>query len=133
MFKVPLSEADKWPHAEDGNMIIPKSKEDKVLDPTDKTCPGYINTQTPWWDGSQIYGTTEEITSTLRTKHPDGKLELTTEGKESFLPRDPKTGLPITGLQNNWWIGLELLTTLFAKEHNALCDMFRLKHPTWTG
>lgn len=114
-------------------MIIPKSKQDEILDPSDKVCPGYINTQTPWWDGSQIYGATEKITDELRSKHPDGKLLLSKDGTESFLPRDPKTGLPETGLNNNWWTGLEILTTLFALEHNQLCEMFRKKHPDWTG
>lgn len=131
---MPLPPNDSgWSAAKNGEMIIPKSKTDEILDPSDKVCPGYINTQTPWWDGSQIYGADEKITSELRNKHPDGKLSLTENGKESFLPRDPKTGLPLTGLNNNWWIGLELLTTLFAKEHNALCTMFREKHPDWTG
>lgn len=133
-FKVPIPPNDSgWKTAEDGNMIIPKSKVDHVLDPSDNVCPGYINTQTPWWDGSQIYGADETITSKLRSKHPDGKLTLTENGKESFLPRDPDTGLPLTGLNNNWWVGLELLTTLFAKEHNALCTMLREKHPDWSG
>lgn len=80
-----------------------------------------------------MYGSTEAVTQELRTKHPDGKLTLTEEKKEAFLPRDPTTGLPLTGFNNNWWIGLEILHTLFALEHNAICDMFRSHHPDWSG
>ena len=114
-------------------MAVPKSVPDKVLDPTDRKCPGYINTQTPWWDGSQLYGTTEEMTAAIRKGVPDGKLALDGGKMEAFLPRDGGTGLPLTGFNNNWWIALEILHTLFALEHNAVCDMFREKHPDWTG
>lgn len=83
-------------------MTVPKSQPDKVLDASDVQCPGYRNTNTPWWDGSQLYGSSETITRELRTKYPDGKLTLTEDKKEAFLPRDPKTGLPLTGFNNNW-------------------------------
>src|SRR4051794_36051118 len=105
-------------------MTLPKSKQDDVLDASDVKCPGYKNQSTAWWDGSQIYGSTEALTKELRTKRPDGKLELTRHGTESLLPRD-QDGKPRTGFNSNWWIGLEILHTLFALEHNALCDMFR--------
>ena len=116
-------------------MVIPQSKEDdnKKDDPLDKACPHYANENTPWWDGSQIYGGNEAATRKLRVEaSDDGKLQLTSDKKASFLPRD-KDGLPLTGFANNWWIGLELLHTLFALEHNAICDMFRQKYPAWTG
>lgn len=113
-------------------MQLPKTKPDDVLNPIDKTCPGYKNTNTAWWDSSQIYGSSEEITQTLRTRHKDGHLHLTHEGKAAFLPRD-KDGNPLTGFNNNWWIGMEMLHTLFALEHNAICDVLRGTYPTWTG
>jgi len=117
-------------------MSLPKTKTDEispeVRDPSDDHCPGYRNLNTPWWDGSQIYGSSESVTEGLRTKRPDGKLELTERGTEAFLPRD-KDGNPQTGFFNNWWIGMEILHTLFALEHNSLCDMFRKAYPDWTG
>ena len=30
-----------------------------------------------------------------------------------------------------WWVGLAMLHTLFAREHNAICDHLRLSHPDW--
>lgn len=114
-------------------MAVPKSVPDKVLDASDKHCPGYINSQTPWWDGSQLYGVSEDMTSAIRKGIPDGKLALDQGKMEAFLPRDGETGLPLTGFNNNWWIGLEILHTLFALEHNSVCNMLREKHPDWTG
>ncbi len=51
-------------------------------------------------------------------KHPDGKLLLTERDGSSFLSRDD-LGNPLTGFFNNWWIGLEILHTLFALESNT--------------
>ena len=44
---------------------------------------------------------------------------------------DPDTGLELTGFTDNGWIGLSMLHSLFAKEHNTLCDMLKGKHPDW--
>ena len=113
-------------------MTLPKSQPDEVLDKSDIQCPGYKNANTPWWDGSQIYGSNEATTKSLRANHPDGKLALGDRGTAEFLPRDAD-GNPETGFKENWWIGMEMLHTLFAKEHNAICEMLRAKHADWTG
>lgn len=97
------------------------------VDPTRK--PGepqaHINEVTSWWDGSQIYGSDVKTTQALRS-HKQGKLKV-----------DPKTGnLPVledgvenTGFRRNWWLGLSMLSTLFVKEHNAICDMLAARYP----
>ena len=113
-------------------MELPKTQPDDILNSTDIKCPGYKNLNTAWWDGSQIYGSSESTTKTLRNMHSDGKLLLTKEGKVDFLPRD-KDGNPLTGFNNNWWIGMEILHTLFALEHNAICEMLRKGYPSWKG
>lgn len=113
-------------------MELHKTLPDDVLDASDIPCPGYRNKNTPWWDGSQIYGSSEAMTKSLRTSNLDGKLTLTERGKVAFLPRD-EHGNPLTGFNDNWWIGMEMLHTLFALEHNSICDMLRAKHPKWTG
>lgn len=120
-FEIPLPSGDEWPNRQ---MSLRRTKPDDVLDPSDIECPGYKNNNTPWWDGSQIYGSSEAVTQSLRTTHPDGKLLLTTKGRVKFLPRD-RAGNPMTGFNDNWWIGMEMLHTLFAMEHNAICDMLR--------
>ncbi len=113
-------------------MKLPRTKPDEILDPSDCKCPGYKNTNTAWWDSSQIYGSSEAVTQDLRTKHPDGKLLLTERGGENFVPRDCD-GNPLTGFNNNWWIGMEMLHSLFGMEHNAICDKLRKSYPNWTG
>jgi len=113
-------------------MTLPRSKPDEVLDSPDIKCPAYKNTNTSWWDGSQIYGSSEAATQILRTTQPDGKLLLTERGREAFIPRD-SDGNPVTGFKDNWWIGMEMLHTMFALEHNAICDKLREKYPSWTG
>ncbi|KAI5212292.1 heme peroxidase [Aureobasidium subglaciale] len=126
-YEVPLLPNDSWHN----QMKIYRTKPDEVLDASDIKCPGYKNTSTAWyiccpqttcaeltslrrWDGSQIYGSSE------------------TKNEETFLPRDAD-GNPKTGFSDNWWTGIELLHTLFALEHNAVCDRIREAHPDWTG
>jgi hypothetical protein len=40
-------------------------------------------------------------------------------------------GIPIQGFNRNWWLGLELLHTVFVMEHNSVCDMLKLKYPIY--
>jgi len=129
VYDIPIPPGDPWPN---GYMPLPRTKPDVTLDQSDIKCPGYKNNNTAWWDGSQIYGSSEAVTQSLRTTDPDGKLLLTEGGREAFLPRD-SDGNPKTGFNSNWWIGMEMLHTLFALEHNAICDMLRKAYPDWTG
>ncbi|KAL8707948.1 MAG: hypothetical protein Q9220_007091 [cf. Caloplaca sp. 1 TL-2023] len=128
-YNIPLAQADKWPH---GKMELPKTKPDESLNETDKKCPGYKNVNTAWWDSSQIYGSSEAATQLLRDMHSDGKLKLDRRGVVEFLPRDDE-GNPLTGFNNNWWVGMEMLHTLFAMEHNSICDTLRHANPDWSG
>ena len=57
---------------------------------------------------------------------PGGKLYVDDNG---FLPNDPKTRSTVSGFTDNWWLGLEILHTLFAKEHNAICDHLKKNEP----
>jgi hypothetical protein len=114
-------------------MKVFRTKPDDVLDLSDELCPGYRNQNTAWWDASQIYGSSENVTMSLRGEDRDGKLLLEKVGKEArFLPRNPD-GTPKTGFNDNWWLGIEMLHTLFALEHNAICEKIRQGHPDWTG
>lgn len=126
---IPLPEGDKW---SDPHMKVFRTQADEVMDEKDKKYPAYRNKNSHWWDGSQIYGSTEAQTAELRGKSPDGKMILEESSVDFFLPRDAR-GIPVTGFNDNWWVGLELLHTLFALEHNAICDELRLEHPHWTG
>jgi hypothetical protein len=56
------------------------------------------------------------------------KIRLTPEG---YLP-DDISGLAITGFNQSWWLGLAGLHTLFAREHNAVCDELRAHYKAWS-
>ncbi|KAF7191049.1 Alpha-dioxygenase 2 [Pseudocercospora fuligena] len=127
--EIKLKSDDPWP---DHPMKVAKTVQDEVLDDQDRKYPAYANENTHWWDASQIYGSTEAETRLLRSKHEDGTMDVDRFQGEQFLPRGADN-IPLTGFNNNWWIGLELLHTLFALEHNAICSMLKTKNPSWTG
>ena len=110
-------------------MKIPKTKRDPDrFSELDDKYPAYRNDDPQWWDASQVYGEREGETRDLRTSRvthqlcPGGKLYVDHEG---FLPHDPETKNTVSGFTDNWWLGLEILHTLFAKEHNAICDQLK--------
>jgi hypothetical protein len=91
--------------------------------------PTHQNLASHWWDGSQLYGSDAKTALSLRDA---GKatLELTSD---ELLPLGQGDGaLPRTGSNQNWWFGLELMHTLFAREHNAICAMLRRSYPSWS-
>jgi hypothetical protein len=133
----PTRDYDKERSQNNGTLKYPKS---------------YVNAESHWWDGSQIYGSNPQTTERLRSDYEvnedgslvkdldghlkpigrlkDGKLYVT---KERGLSLDPSTGTALSGFTGNWWIGLTLLHTLFTREHNAICDAIRREYPTWDG
>ncbi|MDO8479840.1 MAG: peroxidase family protein [Candidatus Rokubacteria bacterium] len=86
----------------------------------------FVNAESHWWDGSQIYGSSDEAVARCRAGK-DGKLDL---GPDGLLVME-QNGLEKTGLSANWWLGLSLMHNLFAKEHNAICDHLKLEYPGW--
>jgi hypothetical protein len=86
------------------------------------------NTETHWWDGSQIYGTTKETQDAIRS-FEDGKLKIGSDGR--LLPDPDEPGLDMAGFNENFWFGLSCLHTMFTKEHNAICDVLKRENPRW--
>lgn len=118
---------ENWPDDPDSTEV-PKAK---LRSPLNARFPANRNKDPQWWDASQVYG--ESIKETLRlrtnpsgTLEPNGRLYL---DDKHLLPIDPETGITLSGFTDNWWLGLEILHTLFAKEHNAICDALRTKEP----
>lgn len=124
--EVPLRDGDDWPQRP---MLVRRTRRDPTRPPSDTSkIPTFTNTETHWWDGSQIYGTEQATLSKVRSG-TDGKLKL---GDDGLLPLDPFTGIDISGVTGNWWVGLSMLHTLFTLEHNAICDRLRAVNPKWS-
>jgi hypothetical protein len=83
----------------------------------------FRNTETHWWDSSQLYGTGAEKTQSLRE---GAKIRL----ESGYLPRQVN-GLEATGFNQSWWLGLSAMHLIFAREHNLLCDELRATYRDW--
>ncbi|BEL06263.1 hypothetical protein Q0Z83_044540 [Actinoplanes sichuanensis] len=85
----------------------------------------FANAASHWWDGSELYGGDKASADALRE---GAKLRLTDAG---YLPQDVN-GFELTGFNESWWLGLSGLHTLFAREHNVLCDELRAHYRGWS-
>jgi hypothetical protein len=121
---IPLPPGDDWPG---GRMQVGRSVPDSAPAGS-KRPPAYTNSNSHWWDASQVYGCDRATSASLRSGS-GGKLKMETSGK--LLPVDPATGIDCTGFIDNWWIGLSMLHTLFALEHNYICDELAKLHRGW--
>lgn len=121
---IPLADTDPWPERP---MRVPVTPEDPPKVEHSTRPPAYVNENTHWWDGSQVYGCTTAIQASVRTGR-DGTVRVGSDGR---LAVDPATGLEITGFTENAWVGQSLLHALFALEHNAICGHLKRHYPTW--
>lgn len=85
----------------------------------------YLNDNTHWWDGSQIYGSDLATSNSIR-EFQGGRLTVNADGS---LPTDFMSGVPVTGFNDNWWVGLSMMHQLFVKEHNAIAEMLASNNP----
>ena len=116
-------------------MLVPRTQPDLTQLPAGKG--GYQktfnNVVTHWWDASEIYGSDMATIQKVRTNPltgellPHGKIAVDEENRRLYYG---KGGIPITGFTDNWWIGLELIHSLFAMEHNAVVDRLMENYPS---
>jgi len=122
-WQIPLTDDDPWPARP---MPVMRTMPDPTAPPDGNHPPTHVNTETPWWDASQIYGTTPEHQRFIRTGQ-DGKLRVDADGLPP-LPDDPATD---PRLVPGFWLGLLMLQALFTLEHNSICDRLRAEYPHW--
>ena len=123
-WRIDLAPDDPWPHHP---MTIARTKRDPTSAPGANP-PTFVNIASQWWDASQLYGSDEKTQDGVRA-HTEGKLNV---GSDRLLPMDPKLGVEVTGVNGNWWLGLDLMHTLFTLEHNTICDHLLREYPTWS-
>jgi hypothetical protein len=128
--EVPLADGDSW-HARP--MKVLRTPEDTRPGLGPNLPPAYRNTESHWWDASQIYGSSQSRQDAVR-EHSGGRLRLDENGllpeDESTRGRDPDTeGVDLAGFNDNYWLGLSLMHTLFAREHNSICEALSSEYP----
>jgi hypothetical protein len=126
--RVPLPEGMKWSNTPGGPLEHEMRIAGNIPFPGHAATgmsPVFPNNITPWWDGSEVYGADAAKGNQLRE---GAKLRLTPDG---YLLDDAK-GFEITGFNQSWWLGLGSLHTLFAREHNLLCDELRAQYQGWS-
>jgi hypothetical protein len=123
-FEVPRPPGDDWPT---DPIRLPRTKRDPNADADVPRT--FVNTETHWWDASQIYGSTMEFQNAVRRPELGrGKVAI---GTNHLIDIDPAL-LGSSGGLDGWWVGLELLHTLFMREHNAVCDMLAANYRDWS-
>lgn len=129
--EIPLKPGDTWP---DKKMQIDGTEKTPDNQRTDggKGVPTFPNKSTPWWDAGQIYGNDAETQKKVRA-YKDGLLTVDEKG---LLPLDPayvgadgKAGIDQTGRNQNYWMGLSMLHTLFSLEHNSIARRLKQEYP----
>ncbi|UBU15543.1 peroxidase family protein [Nonomuraea gerenzanensis] len=125
--EVPLPYGMTWTNTPGGTPErVMRFAENEGLRPAGATGPPvlFANAASHWWDGSEVYGGNETVARSLR--EPDGGASLRLEGGHLVPGPD---GIPITGFRDNWWLGLSVMHTLFAREHNEVCRALRAEYP----
>jgi len=122
--KVPLSADDAWSQ---NPMVVPRTVADPTRPDDADGPPTFVNVLTHWWDLSSIYGTTEEDTHARRTHHA-GRVHVGADGVVPLPDADP-TKDPTR--EPGFWVGMGMMASLFALEHNAICDRLSQAQPTW--
>lgn len=123
-FVLDLMPDDDFVTPRSGKLIVPRTKKDSTSRSNFvNAAPTYQNENTHWWDGSQIYGSTQERQNSLRT-FENGEMKISADG---HLLLD-SNGIELTGFNRNWWFGLSMLHNLFVREHNQIAREIAKSH-----
>ena len=132
VLEIPVEEGDDWP---DHPMRVRRT----VAVPSHSSGVGksgngngsidYGNTETHWWDGSQIYGSDQETQNAIRT-FKDGKLKIGADGR--LLPDQGEDGLDLTGFNENYWFGCRACTRCSPRSTTRSATCSRRRTRAWS-
>ena len=120
---IDLADGDTWP---EDPMTILRTMDDPTRPPGSTAPQTRINVLTHWWDGSQVYGESQELGDSRRDGI-DGRLRVNEDGSLPW-PKDPDQD---PSRVPGFWAGMAMLITLFTHEHNAICDRLKSAYPSW--
>jgi hypothetical protein len=125
-FELPLADDDPWPQRP---LQVLKTLPDPTRASDDGGPQTFLNSETHWWDASQLYGGGKTAQDQLpRRSGEDGKL-LIGPGNRLVFPDDPALS---PAFVPGWWLGLNMMGTIFVREHNAIADALKAAYPQWT-
>ncbi|EMI43934.1 peroxidase family protein [Rhodopirellula sp. SWK7] len=87
-----------------------------------------VNAITAWIDGSQVYGSSEDVANSLR-EFEGGRMLITEDG---LVPTDENGSLLAGDIRAAENIGLTSMHALFLREHNRLADEIAADNPDLT-
>ena len=124
---VPMPGGQKWASRVAGNPenVMRIAGNEALATRPDGSQVLFANAASHWWDASEVYGSDPLRMASIRE---GAKIRLTEQG---YLPQDT-SGMDVTGFNESWWLGLASMHTLFAREHNAVCDELRAHYRTWS-
>ncbi|WP_437630068.1 peroxidase family protein [Sorangium sp. So ce854] len=131
--RVPLDKqrGDTW---HEDPMLIRRTPPDPTRGPAGAGYPPtFLNASSHWWDASVFYGNDEEeLRLLIDLKDGAGaKLRLEPIGSEliGVIPSRMRRQAEVS---RQWWVGLSLLHTAFAREHNTIAEHLHRRYPTWS-
>ena len=97
--------------------------------------PVHTNQVSHWWDASEVYGSNTDLACSLRSRI-GGLPDREDKDPGTICQKSAKLDLPDgllplcdgqenAGFNQSWWLGLSAIQTLFAREHNAVCEALK--------
>jgi hypothetical protein len=127
----PGDKDDAWeiPRVGQPPLKIPRT----IRDPSRPSDPGgfpesHINTQSSWWDATQLYGANRKEQASVREGERSPRLaEEFAPGQRMRPLAEERPPDPID--EPGMWLGLLMLYRLFVKEHNHIAGRLAAEHP----